>query len=96
MDSQNDSIIGLLRKAQEMISYLNQNPDSLAGLKLISAEDKVQYTHTHNSIKRKGGSSPVDYQAVEIKVDLEQSLRRNDLKGIAASYYKLARIIPLH
>ena len=90
---QNDGITALLRKANELSSFLKRNPDTLAGLKIISAEDRVKYTHKHNSMKQKGGTSPIDFTATELKVDLERALSAHDVPQIAISFYQLNAII---
>lgn len=81
----------LYRRANALIALLVHEP--LCNLKASGIDDRVQYKKKHQSRKRKGGSPPIDYFAVELKVDLESALRRNQTEEVRRAYYPLARLM---
>ncbi len=65
----------------------------MAGISVQRLEDRTQYKHKHKSIKRKGGSPPIDFSIVEMKVDLERAIREGNTEAVRTLYFKLNRII---
>lgn len=51
------------------------------------------YTHPSQGRKVKGGSPPIEFSAVETKVDLERALEQEDWPAVATQYYRLRRLL---
>ena len=68
----------------------------LAGLSPLSPEDKTQYKKALRRVRKlKGGKPPIDYTAVEIKIELEKALDDQPVNPalVAKYFYPLSRII---
>ncbi len=81
----------LLRKARKLLNVLTEM--DLSNLSVINPEDKIQYTHRHKSLKKKHFSPPIDYVAIDMKLDLERAISEKDISELRPLYYRLSRLI---
>lgn len=54
--------------------------------------EKVEYKYVHKDMKKKGGTPPRDYTAVESLIDLRSHLSRGEYQKALPVYYYLRRI----
>lgn len=81
-----------LRRISAMERFVARlTTDDLVSITPIS--EKIQFKHVHKSMKKKGGSPPKDYTAVEIKCDLEIALKTNNYEEALPLYYTLKRML---
>lgn len=82
----------IYRRARGLLKFLS-DPDNFAGLQVRSPDDRTRYKHKHKQYKRRGGSPPVDYLIVELKVDLEIAIREEDDAEVLSLYFQINRML---
>jgi hypothetical protein len=85
----------LYRRANALLRRIDK--DQLIGqIQHRRLEEKTQYKHSLTKThKRKGGNPPVDYIAVELKVELTRALAKREPEPdlVAMYFYPLARLV---
>jgi len=81
-----DRIIGRMRQFAQMITALD-----LVGL--APATQKTEYKNVHKGMKRKGGSAPRDFTAVDALVDLHIHLENKEWSEAMSTYFYLKRLV---
>lgn len=79
----------LVRRIERFLSTITAS--DCAGL--TGQGEKVQYTHSHKSMKFKGGKPPADYSAVEMLIDLRIEYNRQNIDDAIPLYYALRRML---
>ena len=79
----------LRKAARELLTYLT--PEAIA--QTNPEREKTEYKHSRPAKKRKGGSPPLDFSIVDMKLDLELALKSNNDQNIALAYYPLKRLV---
>lgn len=85
----------LIRRAHALIRKIEKY-QMIGEISHKSMDEKTQYKKSlPHARKRKGGAPPVDYVAVELKVDLERELSKEppEISAVAKFYYPLARLV---
>jgi hypothetical protein len=68
--------------------------DEEAPYPLSHKGEKTEYTASlSRAMKRKGGNPPVDYRVIEIKVDLERAIEKEDQEGAVPLYFQLLHLL---
>ncbi len=87
--------VGLYRRATQLITFLDCNPDTLVHLSPAtreSTEFKKRGRGKAPKAKR-GGKPPIEFGAVETKIDLEAALRCFNTRAVRSNYFRLARMV---
>jgi len=82
----------LFLRIAHLLAFMNENPPTLLAPPAI-IESKTIWTCYHKNIKRKGGRPPVDYRAIEIKVDLEEAYNQGDPEQARPLFFQLRRLV---
>lgn len=83
-----------LAQVRDLLRLTSDTGASLSQLRVIDVGQKVQYKHQPSRhIKSKGGKPPIDFTAVELRVDLEIAYKAGDMPNMRLNYYKLRRLI---
>ena len=56
-------------------------------------DEKVQYTHSHKDMKKKGGHPPKDYQLVDTFIDFCKAFDGGDVQEALTLYLYLKRML---
>lgn len=91
-----DNIEKLAKKRERLIGRMQKfarevKAEDCAGL--AGQGPRTEYKHQHKSMKRKGGKPPADYTAVEMLIDLQIELKRNNFDDAIPLYYALKRML---
>ena len=60
---------------------------------LQSLTERTQYVHDHKAMKRKGGSPPKDFTAIEMFVDLQRAVEADLLDEALPLYFQLKKML---
>ena len=85
----------LIRRAEALIRKIEKY-QMIGEISHKRMDEKTQYKKAlPRARKRRGGSPPIDFTAVELKVDLERELSKEppEIDIIAKFYYPLARLV---
>lgn len=85
----------LYQKAVQLITFLDQNPETLTRLSPATREVTEYMKRGRGKLPRskKGGKAPLEFNAVETKIDLEAALRTYNTKEVIRNYHRLAKMV---
>jgi len=89
-------IIEALEKQQRRIDGMKRFIESTKATdfaNLQSQTERTQYVHDHKAMKRKGGSPPKDFTAIEMFVDLQRAVDDEKYTEALPLYFALKKML---